>query len=523
MSVIRRARSARMIGLAAVLAGTVAIVAVSLPSGAAAAAESEYTSSFTAQCVLGPGILNAAATVAITTKATGPSSVRNGEELTLRQSSLTLTAPTEISETFHFLSADEVRGSLVQFPATVTGGQPASLNLAEPASFPEGLPFEAPVEAGHPLTIVVPSKGATAPWPRVTVTGTTGQYVSATTSTTPGFLEVEPGEYRETGEGIELSISGYNNEGEKYIGPLRLVCNAPSEVILARVPIESRPMSTCTYTYTSLRPLVIEPDEGPASGGTTVRISGGASFSATGVEVGSTQVPSSGSGEGITFVTPPGSGTVLIKLIVPCPLKGGNEGTFTYRAPTETLSFKSWTLSGSLTPKPLGQAITLPSGSTFNGSGELTTATGSGSLTGSIAVPAFKTTAKLYGLIPVSLGMTVTQSGAISGTIAPSKTVPGDETLTLPVKLNLGFTSIGLLGLNIPTKCTTAQPVSLTLTDTLTREALISKGWSFSGTATVGKITCEGGLLGALYGETISGLVSGAGASYSLTVTAPVG
>ena len=99
--------------------------------------------------------------------------------------------------------------------------------------------------------------------------------------------------------------------------------------------------------------------------------------------------------------------------------------------------------------------------------------------------------------------------------------MPGDEALTLPVKLNLGFTSFGLLGLNIPTNCATSQPVSLTLTDTLTKEALVSKGWAFSGTGTIPKITCQGGLLGALYGGTISELISGAGASYSLSVKAP--
>jgi alpha-tubulin suppressor-like RCC1 family protein len=188
---------------------------------------------------------------------------------------------------------------------------------------------------------------------------------------------------------------------------------------------------------------------------------------------------------------------------------------------TEPLAFKAWALSGTITPKPLGQAIALPSGSSFNGSGELNTEANEGTVSGTIAVPPFKASPKLFGVIPVSLGMTVTQSGAIGGTIAPSKTVPGDETLTLPVKLNLGFTSFGLLGLNIPTNCATSQPVSLTLTDTLTKEALVSKGWAFSGTGTIPKITCQGGLLGALYGGTISELISGAGASYSLSVKAP--
>jgi hypothetical protein len=112
-------------------------------------------------------------------------------------------------------------------------------------------------------------------------------------------------------------------------------------------------------------------------------------------------------------------------------------------------------------------------------------------------------------------------SARAAGTIAKSTTVSGDETLTLPVQLELGFTSLGLLGLNVPTSCSTSAPVALTLSDTLTKEALLSKGWAFSGATTIPRVSCSGGLLGALYGEVISGLISGAGASYSFTVTAP--
>ena len=47
--------------------------------------------------------------------------------------------------------------------------------------------------------------------------------------------------------------------------------------------------------------------------------------------------------------------------------------------------FTNWTVSGSITAKKLNQAIVLPSGSTFNGSADLT----SGAVTGTIDVPAF--------------------------------------------------------------------------------------------------------------------------------------
>jgi hypothetical protein len=58
----------------------------------------------------------------------------------------------------------------------------------------------------------------------------------------------------------------------------------------------------------------------------------------------------------------------------------------------------------------------------------------------------------------------------------------------------------------------------LVLTDTLTPEALRTKGWSFAGTTSVPKVKCEGGLLGPLFGEVLSPLFSGPEAGYSIGV-----
>ena len=68
---------------------------------------------------------------------------------------------------------------------------------------------------------------------------------------------------------------------------------------------------------------------------------------------------------------------------------------------------KNWVLSGTLTPRKLGQAITLPAGSTFNGSGEVNAETGAGSVTGNLLVPPFSAPLKLFGFLPASLGVTL--------------------------------------------------------------------------------------------------------------------
>jgi hypothetical protein len=189
---------------------------------------------------------------------------------------------------------------------------------------------------------------------------------------------------------------------------------------------------------------------------------------------------------------------------------------------SESLAFNNWSLSGSLTDKKLGQPITLPAGSTFNGAGELNTETGVGSLSGNLAIPAFTAPLKLFGVLPVELGVQLTPE-AIAGTLAKSETVSGDETLTVPLKLGMDITSISLLGLDIPTACLSAKPLALGLVDNLTREELAKKAWSFAGSTTIPRLKCEGGLLGGLFGVVLSALLSGPENAYAIHVTAPGG
>jgi pimeloyl-ACP methyl ester carboxylesterase len=181
---------------------------------------------------------------------------------------------------------------------------------------------------------------------------------------------------------------------------------------------------------------------------------------------------------------------------------------------------KNWVVSGSITPKRVKQPITLPAGSTFNGSAEVNSE-GVGGVQGNLFVPPFNNTLKFLGLLPTTLGLTVTQVGSIAGKVTQSETAPGQETLTVPVSLKLGVTSLKLLGLSIPTKCATIEPISLNLTDTLSEEELLSKGWTFTGTTSIPFVRCEGGLLGSLFGLVLSGLLTGPENQYSLQVTAP--
>jgi hypothetical protein len=188
--------------------------------------------------------------------------------------------------------------------------------------------------------------------------------------------------------------------------------------------------------------------------------------------------------------------------------------------PIERPEYKNWILSGTLAPKRLKGSITLPAGARFNGVGELNEA-GVGAISAGVNVPPFTSTIMLYGLLPVKLGTTVTQVGPMQATLAKSQTVPGDETMTLPAQLSLGVTSLSLLGLTVPTMCSTIEPLSLELVANLTREELMHRGWSFSGTTAVPGFKCQGGLLGTLFGEVLNSLLSGPEAPYTINVSAP--
>jgi hypothetical protein len=190
-------------------------------------------------------------------------------------------------------------------------------------------------------------------------------------------------------------------------------------------------------------------------------------------------------------------------------------------ATPERLEYKNWALAGSLTDNKLGQAIALPEGSTLNGSGELNTETGAGSVAVNLSIPHFSTKLKLLGLLPVTFGITLTQASTAEGVIARSEAVPGDETLTIPVTLSLDITSLSLLGLTIPTSCAAFPPVSLALVENLPREELLRGSWHFGGTAKLPHFSCEGGFLGRTIGFALTNLLSGPENPYSITATPP--
>ena len=206
-------------------------------------------------------------------------------------------------------------------------------------------------------------------------------------------------------------------------------------------------------------------------------------------------------------------------------------------APTAASAFSvhvvltNYAVSGSLTPKKLGEPVILPKGSTFNGVLNGTARFGStgaeatGTLDGKIFVPPFKASLKLAGLVPTTVGVTFTEVGESEGVLEPSTkcSPPGTrecETLSVLAKANIGLTVVGLLGIEVPTECETSEPVVFDLSDNLTLGELTeTSGARFAGTTTIPSIKCEG-LSGIALGVLLTGVMSGPENPYTLHIGA---
>jgi hypothetical protein len=186
--------------------------------------------------------------------------------------------------------------------------------------------------------------------------------------------------------------------------------------------------------------------------------------------------------------------------------------TTTTEAPLE-VTFHEWTLTGSITPKKIGEKISLPEGCKFNGKAFVP-----GALEANTSCPAFSATVKILGVLPSTIGLTFTETEPVKGTITPA--AGGDLTLKATAKDNIGITSVTLLGLKIPTSCTTAKPVVFPLESTGPASELAT-GTTVSGETTLPNLNCKGGLLGSALGPVLSLLFSGPNNPFTFTIKPP--
>ena len=197
---------------------------------------------------------------------------------------------------------------------------------------------------------------------------------------------------------------------------------------------------------------------------------------------------------------------------------------------TAKSTFTNWVVSGSLTPKKLGQPVTLPEGSTFNGSAEIEYENYleeiKGTMTGTVFVPPFNASLNLAGVVPTTVGVTFTQVGKAEGVIgeAPlSDCSPKSETcvtVDVATRANVGITFVGTLGIDVPTHCETSEPITFDLSDRLPLFQLDVYGPHFAGTTTIPSMGCSGPEALVL-APLLTTLMSGPENRYVLDITRP--
>ncbi len=150
-------------------------------------------------------------------------------------------------------------------------------------------------------------------------------------------------------------------------------------------------------------------------------------------------------------------------------------------ASAATVPFNNWTVSGGLTIAKLHQSATLPAGSTFNGTADLT----AGTITGNVSIPQFTTTLTVLGL-PVNATLQFVQARPVSGTIVlngVTATVSGTAADVVHIT-RLSSPFLPLLNLAGP-RCQTSAPVVLPLEVTGNVLTLLADGFTTSGKTTI--------------------------------------
>jgi hypothetical protein len=171
------------------------------------------------------------------------------------------------------------------------------------------------------------------------------------------------------------------------------------------------------------------------------------------------------------------------------------------------LPFENYQVGGSLTVKKLNQSITLPAGSTFNGSANLT----QGTLSGHVSIPEFTSTIRVLG-IPTRVTTKLDEVQPVQGTVKVDPDFTTHIRSTTTAILRIKKLRIGLL--SVPTTCRTASPIKLTLN----YDGPFAFPIAFDGTTTIPPLTGCG-----LLGPTLGLLLSGPGNAYHVTLSPPSG
>jgi len=174
-----------------------------------------------------------------------------------------------------------------------------------------------------------------------------------------------------------------------------------------------------------------------------------------------------------------------------------------------TVALNNWTLSGTAGLKKLGQSATIPAGSTFNGTADVT----SGDLDGAINIPPFNTTVTIAG-IGVKTALSLVPTGNVTGTVSLDDN--GDLHLFGIAPVIVHIKSLSAFGAQFGTNCVSDHTMHIPIKYDGSIGNLGAGKLTSNTIATFPNFTNCG-----IYGPILDTLISGGGNAFNLTETPP--
>jgi hypothetical protein len=217
------------------LTAIAAALVVAAPSGATAPLK-EYEAKFAMPCSVASGLVHT--TLTVEAKAKAPTEVIPMEKFLSTEATSTVHAPASLSNELHnSFGITHTKGFVKKTLVFSKNATPVKGNIVITKLFPEGLPYEAPVETEKEEVFTAP-KGGTYNFPEpteteagATVTGTPGQSVELIAEHTEG--------------GIESTVEGFNASNTRVLNT-SAICTPPegTEALLGKIPIVNAPMGS---------------------------------------------------------------------------------------------------------------------------------------------------------------------------------------------------------------------------------------------------------------------------------------
>ena len=176
--------------------------------------------------------------------------------------------------------------------------------------------------------------------------------------------------------------------------------------------------------------------------------------------------------------------------------------------PSAIVSTYNLPATGAIEDSALSQSIPLPEGTTLSGSAAYPLNLAfPGYFNGEVHVPAFSGTLKLFGLIPIGLGLRIENVTPFTG--SPTLVSGEQWSVSAAGAYSISIDSVSLLSLKIPTSCRSERPLASSTTFTTVEGEALGDSLNARFPAALTPFKCEGGLLGRLFGSVLTHLLSG--------------